>query len=277
MNDINKKMIQALIKIRLNDYYLPSEVGFFDAFYFGKLIPFSLQMVEKICHNSQFKQNPFDQTKQHIIVFAKEKPDEFILFSSQLLQYYTIICDAELANIKSFYKMLHYIEDKIEVFGDASKNLLMAEYYLIEMYNDIFSDLEKFNSVSDDKKLSINKFISQNRRKISILLARLEQNVKCTGAYFYQGVFIDYLYVIINYTQAFLVDYELKLNGGEYTDSFSKNRQKYLQECLKYLDLLEKAQRVACFDPFFLGKHLFAKFAIKTIPEFKSHLQMLLQ
>ena len=175
--------------------------------------------------------------------------------------------------------MLHYIDDKIEVFGDVSKNLLMAEYYLIEMYNDIFSDLEKFNSVSDTKKLSMNKFLSHNIKKYRIFLTRLIQNVDYNRSYCHQGIFIDYLYVMINYTQALLIDYEFKLNVDQYTEfpeSLYENRQKNFKECLKYLDLLEKDQ-LTSFDLFFLGKHLFSKFAIKTIPEFKSHLQMLLQ
>jgi hypothetical protein len=284
MDNNNKHILRELIKIRINDYKIDRENELFYSYNLQSLIGLILGIIKKIIYTNnendiQANQMQYEHLKQQLSFLAKEKPDSFIFFSSQLVQYYTIICDSELASINTFSKILNYIENKREHFGDVSKNLFIIEYYLIKLYNEIFRCKEEFEHASDTVKTNLKKWLDYDRKKYSSFLTHLSTILEEKIVHFPHSIYNNYLNVVLNYTHALIVEYQLRINADTYQDqekppeAFFENQQNYFKKIEKSLDVLEtKINKSSCFEPFLLGSDIFSNFPIKTIPEFKAHI-----
>jgi hypothetical protein len=285
MDNNNKHIIRELIKIRINDYKIDLQNELFYSDTLQNLLDLIFGIVEKILstnneNNIRANQMQSEQLKQQLNSLAKEKPDSFIFFSSQLVQYYTIICDSKLASIDKFGNTLNYMENKKEQFGDVSKNLFIIEYYLIKLYNEIFKCKEEFENASDTVKTNLKKWLDYDRKKYSLFLTHISNILEENIVHFPHSIYNNYLNVVVNYTLALIVEYQLRINADTYQDqekppeAFFENQKNYFKKIEQSLDVLEtKLNQSSCFEPFLLGSDIFSNFPIKTIPEFKAHLQ----
>jgi hypothetical protein len=236
-------------------------------------------MLQKISTQNLKNQNPqaFSQMKEEFMRQAKDKPKEFIFFAAQFLQFYTVICNQELAKITEVSQFYHFLELHSQQFGDFSNNYFIEECLLIKIYNKISELDEKFESEAKDDETRFKRILIYDLQKLKYLLSQISLSMDKDIKDSPKRLFLNYLDIILNYTQALKIEFEMKLNldnpANEYLVSMNEQQQNYfknIQDCIHEIE-----SGTYQMDLFLMGDDLFSRFPIKSFVNFKSHISSL--
>lgn len=160
----------------------------------------------------------------------------FVQFSSQLLQYNTIISDDEFKTeftAKEFYEFLQCDSNK---FGDCSNNLFVVEYKLIKIYNNLAH-------LNDASKGLVAK-VPNSKEQIEFIFEQLNELNKLVIQWELEApnVFVKYLAFASNYTIA----KALELGYNENNTTISKEEGEYFADSQQYAlkQALEKIKEI---------------------------------
>ena len=137
MNRDTKIILSELIKIRMNHYAISSNCILWRSKYFYLLIDIILDMLSKISVGSFQAIEHFKKIKAKFEVPGQIPPKNCIFFAAQLLQFYTVMCDKQFAQLTDVSQSIDFLEQHKQDFGDMSHNYLLEESLLIKIYNKI--------------------------------------------------------------------------------------------------------------------------------------------
>ncbi len=127
-------------------------------------------------YKSVYKQ--FSQT-----VNSLQNTDRFatVYFAAQLLQYYTIICDEDFSPKSGFTEFQEFLFTNRHKFGDMTGNVLVTEYCLIKIYNDLaksevlFTDKEKIMGLKEEEQQIIHAKVQFEYEQLMLFKEKTEQ------------------------------------------------------------------------------------------------------
>ncbi|EHL29655.1 hypothetical protein [Legionella drancourtii] len=128
-----------------------------------------------------------------------------VSFATQLLQYYTIICDQDFEPKQSLEDFNQLLVKK-RAFGDVSKNLFVTEYRLVKIYNDLIT--------LTDAQMGKIAPIRDGECKLGILLeqlAAIKEKIDEWEPQNPDNIFLSYLNFTVNYTYAQVLECQFNL------------------------------------------------------------------
>lgn len=205
-----------------------------------------------------------------------------VSFAAQLLQYYTIICDKDFEPNQSLDEFNQLLAKK-NAFGDVSNNLLVTEYRLIKIYNDLIT--------FTDAQMGKIAPIKDGALKVARLLEQLVAIKEKVGEWEQKNpdnIFFSYLNFTVNYTYAQALECQFNLqeeNLSEEDKTLCADVQKnvFLKAALGALDktrLLEadSEERKLPFAKgaeFSLGQGLLHKMPVNDLEKVCEHVSSL--
>ncbi len=219
--------------------------------------------------------------------FMQGKLSKFavISFAAQLLQYYTIICDDKVTQNKSLSDFNNFLTTNKARFGDTSKNLLVAEYQLIKLYNDIAGLTDSVSDTSESEQQ-----IERDITYLSEQIVYLNTLVKNWVTDAPDNVFVHYLDFVVNYSFSKMSElkYQLLKNHPHLShdsdeSSLSDTQQMSLKLAKNSLVKIEKLfeyfkDRKSTHSKgleFSLGQNVLTKLPITNLEEVKTHVASL--
>lgn len=128
--------------------------------------------------------------------FLAESKNKFaiIVYSAQLLQYYTVICHDEFEAGLSYQEFVEFLENNSDIFGTTNKNPFIVEYKLIKIFNDLC--MVSGSGIEFEKQLTC----------LINCLTSLQSNVDDFKETAPDYVFSQYLDFVINFIRAKLFE-----------------------------------------------------------------------
>lgn len=177
--------------------------------------------------NHNEAQEKFVEMTNNFFAESKNKV-AIIVYSAQLLQYYTVICQDDFVTGQSYLEFFDFLENNTSKFGDTHKNPFIVEYKLIKIFNELCLLMDSISgTISPVKELET---------QLSLLfnyLMQLQSTVEHFKLTAPDYVFSQYLDFVINYVMAKLMEVNFKVlcnNLAEFPDE-EKVRHSDLQQC----------------------------------------------
>lgn len=272
-------IINKLIKFRKSDYN-PIEINKLSDLEL-KTIKNTVTMLGIKILNTRFNQNPDDSSKsathhflktiEHLMVRELSK-FSFISYVAQLLQYYTITSDQTFLTETPLVDFNEFLKNNLEKFGNTDKNLLITEYKLIKLYN----DLCKFKDKQPDD-------LQKNFLYLRTQLSMIQKQVEQWGMEAPNDVFVKYLLFVIHYSWSKM--HELEFTLLENLDTEESLNKAYIQEihlkeaerALQQLkELMENSSPDIQGLEFSFGQNVLNFLPVKDLDEVASHISRLL-
>ena len=155
--------------------------------------------------NHKEAQEKFVEMTENFSAESKNKV-ALIIYSAQLLQYYTVICQDDFVTSQSYEEFVNFLEDNTSKFGDTQKNPFIVEYKLIKIFNGLCLLIDSVSgTIAPIKYLEI-----QLQQLLNYLtqLNSIVENFKLTAPDY---VFPQYLDFVSNYVMAKLLEVNFKV------------------------------------------------------------------
>jgi hypothetical protein len=221
--------------------------------------------------------------RMHVLLATPDKY-RFIVFSAQLLQYYTLLCNEDFDPNESALNFYIFLNKNKKILGQTDNNLFVAEYIIIKSYNDLNNFLDAATGITapianleEKAKLTLNRL---EELKIRLEQWRLDAP---------DDIFIDYLDFSLNYSRAKAAELIFTLQEKTLNDEekigMADLQMLFLNEALLSLRRFEdnnqyhKERKTPLYPgaEYSLGPNLFSKFPVDNIETIKSHLLSLTQ
>lgn len=199
-------------------------------------------------------------------LFEANNKFAIVSFSAQLLQYYTVISDNDFvagANLKDFND---FLESRLDAFGSVENNLLITEYQLIKIYNDL-------SALTDSVTEKIAPIIDMENQ-IDLLLSNLNVFKLKIDQWILDApnnIFVHYLNFSMNYSCAKALELQCHIQDKTLsTDErlfLSSSQQYYLdaaKQSLQTINALNEQADNPCLSgsEFSLGQNVLVKIPI---------------
>ncbi|KTC66200.1 hypothetical protein Lade_0858 [Legionella adelaidensis] len=286
------KIIKKLTLIRMFGYNLATIEKEFSELDYDELKNFTLELGDKVIKNTLISSGSIDQYKEARAQFTSliSNLHQFFLvvFSAQLLQFYTIISDEDFFPQASFLEFQQFLSKNAYKFGELSNNLLFTEYQLIKIYNNLIQFTENSHQLEDFLKNAAGKIHLTNIKNISKQLTIIKDFLNKSIIEEPDNFFLHYLLFACSYTFAKLFELQFIIQEKIVTDKELHDLIDKQEYCLKMAkSALESIEDLNQFytqrnkEPikgleFCLGQSLFHNFPQKDLAEIKNHLLELL-
>lgn len=213
---------------------------------------------------------------------------QMFYFAAQLLQYCTVLSNKEFLPKSQFKEFQKFQTKNSHYFGDISNNLLLLEYQLIKIYNDLFHFMD--SNLLPEPKLTHTMFQNKIPGDLELIqkhLIKSQKSIELLKQQSINNVFIHYLYFVVNYILAKFSSCKLKVNQSKYNQHFPlelfNEQKKYLHEAkkalediMKYTSDTEQHETSSVGIEYCLGHNLFFQFPEKNIMNIIQHIDELL-
>lgn len=275
----DKKLISTLVRIRTAKNPTP-DIDSLTSSDFAKMQALVIKMGEKILKANYAEAKQYNKAKMKFVAAITNLFKHNISFiaasySSQLLQYYTLICHPSFEPANNTVEFLDFLT--ATQYENIDSNLLISEYKIIKIYNDL-SDLI-------DCKEGIISTMSTLESQISILFSELNQIQRqvnpCLEEEF-DNIFSHYLNFCVHYCFARAVElqffYLKESSTAEEQVALSYRQQLFLnqaQEDLNNIKKLKESSSAIKGSEFSFGQDVLYRLPISDLEALQSHLNTL--
>lgn len=203
-------------------------------------------------------------------LFDKTVTFPIIVFSAQLVQYYTLVSDPAFNSHLNATEFMSFLKNNSK-FGDCSANLLVTELKLIKIYNDFCIQLdEEAGIISKAKKSKINASVVVGLEEIREQLTTVLNKDDPTN------IFAHYLNFIYHYCQAKKLEFvyvNTKDSHPESNLSLTAQQDEHLKQAKEAMTNIKTIQEYPLITgvEFSLGQDLFHKLPISDMDTIHTH------
>ena len=277
MSAAEKSIIEVLVDIRLSNYH-PSKISRLSQGDLPTIRALATKLGEKVLEANNQDSLTYNEARINFSRALKALPEnnKFIIgsYTAQLLQYYTIVSAEEFVADQSILAFNEFLIANRATFGDIYKNLFIAEYKLIKIYNTLcdlvdakHGTLAPFNEQKELMEL-IPKELATLRVQINQWLLDAPDN-----AFIHYLSFSHYYSCAKAHELSFLHNEKL-LTEDEKLDAVQNQDLlfKLAEEELAIIESLQTSERTFLGAEFSLGQDLLSKMPVSDLESVKTHI-----
>lgn len=204
-----------------------------------------------------------------------------VCYATQLLQFYTLLCDTQFSPNSSIKSFCQFLEEKRHQLGGTDTNLFILEYKIILIYNELSFYLDSYNNSEEPinnnlEQLDVFKCISQQ-------LIRLKEYLDHSIIESPNHIFLRYLHFISQYTFAKLIEFKFTMQNEVSEEGMLELTHRQLIHLNLAKEALEKIEELTLYFQqiginfvsgveFSFGQNVLSKFPETQIDRIKKHL-----
>jgi len=282
MTPSEKTVIELLVEIRNSDYK-PAMVNRLTMEHLLQINNLVTKLGAKILEANSRDAIAYNEARINFSRVIKELPEnKFVLssYAAQLLQYYTIVSADEFSPDQGVVEFNDFLYEHRASFGNTYKNLFIAEYKLIKIYNSLCDLIEMHEgTLAPIPAASKEKLISTIISELEKLKKQMDQWILDAPDH----TFIHYLSFAYYYCYAktlelhFLENQKMMSEEEKATASDTQHAAlKFAKDALKDVENLKNNSKFPGTE-FSLGQDLLGKLPIKDFDTIKLHLSELIE
>lgn len=285
---INSDIIRKLTAARLSDYNILKISTEFSEHDYPEIKVLINELGSKILKTrfaGENQEDDFTKAREQFLrmtdnfIAGSKNKFAVIIYSAQLLQYYTVICQKDLNEKPSCQGFAEFLENYADIFGNANNNPFIVEYKLIKVFNEL--------CMISDSHIEFEKQLTSLMSFLTPLQAIVDELILSAPDY----VFSQYLVFVINCIRAKVVEINflmLRNTPGEFSieeqELHSDAQQIFIREMQSALqtiaDLFDTSAERGCVHvkgmEYCFGQDLFVKFPRQNMETMQRNTGMLL-